>query len=188
VIEKSAEPAVPVSPRVARTHAAVLAVAQQLLLERGPSDLTFSALSQRSGVTRQTLYRHWPTREALFADLVLTGPETDYPEPGGDVRLVTIAFLTSLRDGLAYPPRAAAILALAAAADRDLDSAAALKAIIDNRRTALNALLARTGRVIDEDEFAGLCGPILYRRLFSRAAVTDELIERTTNIWITPSR
>jgi AcrR family transcriptional regulator len=178
------EPLARTNPRVERTRANVLAVARELLLERGPIDLTFSVLSQRSGVTRQTLYRHWATRAALLADLVLAGPDVGYPEPGSNPRAVIVEFLTSLRAGMNDPPTAAAVLAIAAQAARDPDSAAALKSIIDDRRNALNHLLAQTGYQVGEDEFAGLCGPIMYRQLLAHGTATDELIQRTVDAWL----
>jgi AcrR family transcriptional regulator len=172
-------------PRVTRTRAHVLAIAREILLESGPSGLTYSSLSQRSKVTRQTLYRHWPTRQALLADLVLAGPEADYPEPGDNPRDVVVAFLTSFKTGLAFPARAAALLALAADAAHDPESRAAIDGVAADRRRALNALLAPSGRVIHADEFAGLCGPIMFRAFFSRGKVTRRLIEQVVDAWIT---
>jgi AcrR family transcriptional regulator len=172
------------NPRVERTKAKVLTVARELLSESGPMDLTFSALSQRSGVTRQTLYRHWPNRAALFVDIVLTGPTASYPEGGSDARSVTVEFLQSLREGLTDVPRATAVLAIAAQADRDPECAAALEEIAVDRRKALNALLTGSGRQVDEDEFAGLCGPMLFRHLLVHGVATDTLIDRTVDAWL----
>ncbi|WP_229899233.1 TetR/AcrR family transcriptional regulator, partial [Streptomyces capoamus] len=56
----------PSNPRVRRTRDRVLVVARELLADVGPTALTYSLLAERGKVTRQTLYRHWPTREALL--------------------------------------------------------------------------------------------------------------------------
>ncbi len=175
------------NPRVERTRQVVLAVARELLSERGPGDLTFSVLSRRSGVGRQTLYRHWPNRASLLVDVVLTGPPTEYPDPGVDAREVSIKFLSSLQGGMDDGATASAVLAIAAEADRDADCAAALVAIVDDRRRALNALLEPSGYEVDADEFAGLCGPILFRRLLAHGVVTPTLIERTVDAWLPTS-
>lgn len=172
-------------PRVARTRANVLAIAREILLDKGPSGLTYSTLSQRSKVTRQTLYRHWPTRQALLADLLLAGPETDYPESGENPRDVVVAFLLSFRSGLEFPDRAAAILALAADGAHDPESRAAIDGVVTDRRKALNSLLKPSGRIVHADEFAGLCGPIMFRALFSRGKVTRKFIEQLADAWIT---
>jgi AcrR family transcriptional regulator len=52
---------------VERTRRHVLAVARELLPEVGPAGLTYSLLAERAGVTRQTLYRHWPARAGWSA-------------------------------------------------------------------------------------------------------------------------
>lgn len=56
-------------PRVARTRAAVLGTAADIVVEHGPSALTVDAVVARSGVARSTIYRHWPTRDDLLVDV-----------------------------------------------------------------------------------------------------------------------
>src|SRR6202046_5852491 len=90
----------PATPRVQRPRHRILAVARDLLPEVGPTGLSYSLLAERAGVTRQTLYRHWPTRAALLVDLILTGPEADYPQPGSDPRQVLTAWLARPRGGV----------------------------------------------------------------------------------------
>ena len=70
-------------PRVRRTRGRILAVARELLPQTGTAGLTYSRLAAQAEVTRQTLYRHWPTRAALLVDLILEGPAADYPGGGG---------------------------------------------------------------------------------------------------------
>src|SRR3954462_3383843 len=113
-------------PRVQRTRSRALAVARELLAEVGPAGLTYAALAERADVTRQTLYRHWPTRAALLFDLILDGPDLGtYPKPGSDVRAVATAWLKSLRAGVTVPGLRSAVLAVSAQADHDPDSAQA---------------------------------------------------------------
>ncbi|TIH37106.1 TetR/AcrR family transcriptional regulator [Subtercola vilae] len=90
-----------VNPRVERTKTRVLEVAHELLDELGPAGLTYTSLASRSGVTRQTIYQHWPERDALLADVILTGPDVGYPVAGPDARIIVIDFLASLRDDAA---------------------------------------------------------------------------------------
>jgi AcrR family transcriptional regulator len=186
IVEENSEtnPAAQVNPRVERTKRHVLTAARDLLSERGPLDLTYTAISDRSGVTRQTLYRHWPTREALLADLVLTSPDVAYPTGSGDARTILTEFLTSLRAGMSDPPTAAALMTLAAQADRDDGSDGALVAIVADRRQALNALLGHTGHHIEHDDFARLCGPVIYQQLIARRTATDDLIAHTVGAWL----
>lgn len=163
-------------------------MARELLPETGAIGLTYSLLAQRAGVTRQTLYRHWPSREQLLAELVLTGPEVGYPSSGDDLRTTTIAFLFSLRAGMAVPATAAVLTTLAAQADRDPTSEQALATVAEDRRRALNALLAPIGRCADEADFALLCGPVLYQRFIARAPVTDLFIATTVDSWLSRAK
>jgi len=86
------------------------AAARELLSEVGPAGLTYSVLAERAGVTRQTLYRHWPARPALLLGLILEGADGGYPEPGADPGAVAAAWLASLRDGLRDRGRRIAVL------------------------------------------------------------------------------
>src|SRR5215469_18247976 len=73
----------PGNPRVQSTRDRILAAARELLAETGPAGLTYSLLADRAGVTRQTLYRHWPAKSGLLVDMILDGGDaTGYPAPG----------------------------------------------------------------------------------------------------------
>ncbi len=176
----------PIDARVLRTRANVIAVARDLLVEVGPLGLSYTMLSERADVTRQTLYRHWPTIESLLADLVLVGPDVGYPTPGTDPYAVTVEFLTSLRTGMNDPTTAAALIALAGQADSDRTCAAALDAIAADRQAALNVLLADTTHQVSSDEFARLAGPVLFQRFIARRPVSDELIHDLVSAWLRP--
>ncbi|HEX3960525.1 MAG TPA: helix-turn-helix domain-containing protein [Trebonia sp.] len=172
-------------PRVRRTRGRILAVARELLPQTGAAGLTYSRLAAQAEVTRQTLYRHWPTRAALLVDLILEGPAADYPQPGTDPAAVARAWLTSLRAGMNEPGTRAAVLAVTADADRDADSAQALQRIGADRLAALNSLLEPSGRQITGEEYTRLYGPVLSRLFFERREVTDEFIEALVVEWLT---
>jgi AcrR family transcriptional regulator len=171
------------NPRVRRTRDRMLAAARDLLAQDGPAGLTYSTLAERAGVTRQTLYRHWPARSALLADLVLEGAAGGYPEPGADPSAVATAWLTSLREAMRDPARRAAVLAVTAQADADPDSAQALARLTADRIDALNTLLEPSGRQIAPDEYALLVGPVLARIFFERAEATDAFIDSVVAQW-----
>ncbi len=174
----------PGHPRVERTRGRILAVARELLPEVGPAGLTYSLLAERAGVTRQTLYRHWPTRAALLVDMVLTGPETAYPEPGPDPRAVAAAWLTSLRAGMGDQATRIAVLAVTAQADSDPDSAEAVRRISADRLAVFNELLAPSGCQSTAEEYALLVGPVFARLFFDRAEVTGEFIDTVVTQWL----
>jgi AcrR family transcriptional regulator len=172
------------NPRVKRTRDRMLAAARELLAEVGPTGLTYSLLAERAGVTRQTLYRHWPTRSGLLTDLILVGTDGGYPEPGTDPAAVAAAWLASLRDGLSDQARRAAVLAVTAQADADPDSAQALAELTADRLAALNELLEPSGVQVTADEYPLVYGPVLARILFERAEATDEFIADVVARWL----
>ncbi len=178
----------PGHPRVERTRSHILTVARELLPEVGPAGLTYSLLAERAAVTRQTLYRHWPARAALLVDLILTGNESGYPEPGGDPRAVATAWLTSLRGGLQDPAVRTAVLAVTAQADVDPDSARALVRIGADRLAAFNQLLAPSGLQVGAEEYTMLVGPVLARLFFDRVEVTAEFIDNVVSGWLATLR
>lgn len=49
-----------------RTRARIVDAAEALHAEVGPADTTISAIADRAGVTRATVYRHFPDDESLF--------------------------------------------------------------------------------------------------------------------------
>jgi AcrR family transcriptional regulator len=64
----------------------VLAAAAQILQRDGYARLTMERVAADSGVAKTTLYRHWPTKAALFMDLYLDVAERELREPDtGDV-------------------------------------------------------------------------------------------------------
>ena len=68
--------------RIARTHAAVMDAAVELLIEGGPDALTVDGVVARSGVAKSTFYRHWATRDQLVADVFEhMAPILDPPDP-----------------------------------------------------------------------------------------------------------
>jgi AcrR family transcriptional regulator len=174
------------NPRVQRTRNHVLTIARDLLPQVGPAGLSYAVLAERAGVTRQTLYRHWPTRAALLFDLILEGPDLGtYPEPGTDVRAVATAWLKSLRAGVSIPAMRIAGLAVTAQADHDPESAQALVRISQDRHAALNKLLEPAGIQIDDDEYTLLYGPVLARLFLERGEVTDKFIDTVVTQWLT---
>lgn len=174
----------PGNPRVQSTRDRILAAARELLAETGPAGLTYSLLADRAGVTRQTLYRHWPARSGLLVDLILEGSDGGYPEPGADPAVVAAEWLASLRAGMRDPARRAAVLAVTAQADTDPDSAQALAQLMADRLAAFNDLLKPSGIQVTAEEYTLLSGPVLARVFFDRAEVTDEFIASAVEHWL----
>ncbi|WP_193045218.1 TetR/AcrR family transcriptional regulator [Mycolicibacterium baixiangningiae] len=57
--------------RSEKSRVAIIAATRELLLERGFDGLSIEAVAARAGVGKQTIYRWWPSRPALVADVLL---------------------------------------------------------------------------------------------------------------------
>ena len=57
-----------VDRRIQRSRERVLEAAQELLAQSGVGGFTVDEVARRSGVAKTTIYRHWPSREALVLD------------------------------------------------------------------------------------------------------------------------
>ncbi|MBX7456283.1 TetR/AcrR family transcriptional regulator [Mycolicibacterium sp. 3033] len=57
--------------RSEKSRQAIVTATRELLLLRGFDKLTIEAVAARAGVGKQTIYRWWPSRYALAADVVL---------------------------------------------------------------------------------------------------------------------
>lgn len=57
--------------RSEKSRVAIVTATKDLLLERGFDGLSIEAVAARAGVGKQTIYRWWPSRPALVADVLL---------------------------------------------------------------------------------------------------------------------
>jgi TetR/AcrR family transcriptional regulator, mexJK operon transcriptional repressor len=75
-------------PRGARRRIELVDVAQQLFLERGYADTTMQMIAEAAGASKETLYRHFASKELLLAEIVgrkatlISGPDTAIEHDG----------------------------------------------------------------------------------------------------------
>jgi AcrR family transcriptional regulator len=93
-------------PRSARAHRRVLDAAVGLFAERGIDGTSMDAIARVSGVSKATIYNHWPDKDALALEMLDYLHRLDeWPEPqSGDVRADIVALLSRRAS-----PRSAAI-------------------------------------------------------------------------------
>ena len=74
----------PGRPRSEVANRAILDAARDLLIEEGFTRLRLEHVAARAGVGKATIYRRWPSKEALTLDLVLglAGPHLDITDVG----------------------------------------------------------------------------------------------------------
>jgi AcrR family transcriptional regulator len=170
--------------RVRHSKEVVMATTYELLSAEGLAGVTVDAVARRSGVAKTTIYRHWPSREALLLDACARlGPHFDIPDAGSfpkDLRALTQRLVEQLLDG----PYAGILLSLMDAAERNPDLAAVLAAAQTKLVEAVRTVLARARvrgelrRLPDPSNVAALIlGPLLYRRLFSHEPLSEGLFK-----------
>jgi AcrR family transcriptional regulator len=166
--------------RVRHSREVVLATTYELLSEAGLAGVSVDAVARRSGVAKTTIYRHWPSREALLLEACAQlGPHFDIPDAGSfpsDLRALAQRVVEQLLSG-SY---AAILLSLMDAAERNADLAALLAAAQAKLVEAVGIILARARsrgelrRLPEPSDVAALIvGPLLYRRLFSHEPVSE---------------
>lgn len=159
-------------PRLARTRARALGAAYALLLERGVGQVTVDEVSERSGVAKSTLYRHWPSLDELLSEAFSAHALSAAPA-GADLARSLQAYATAVARGLEQVwGRAAASLAVTAIDDPEQRQAQQrwmhglredLRGIVDAAAWGKLALGTDTDLVLER-----LLAALFHRYLFSQ--------------------
>ena len=83
-------------PRSARAHNDVLEAASRLFAERGIDASSMDAIAAASGVSKATIYKHWPDKDALCLEVLSRIHGHDAARPSrrtGDLRTDLLAVL-----------------------------------------------------------------------------------------------
>ena len=178
-------------PRIERTRRVVLEATAELIGECGFSGTSIGAISDRSGVARSTIYRHWAERADLLLESMgkhLQDIEATYT---GELRpdlLRTFAHICSM---LSDDATRSVIASFVAESTRDPELAALNSKFTKARRQA-------SRRVIDDAVSRGdlpadtdsrqmaddLAAGIFFRGLIARESIDAEWIEAHVDRWI----
>jgi len=168
----------------------ILAAVVALLVEHGFADLTTDAVAARARVSKQTIYRRWPSKAELVVAAVrsLTGNGELAVDTGslrGDLTALLQATKTALidNDHLSVP----ALLSATRRTDPDLD--AALSALSRERR---QPFVDAMQRAVERGELApdvnvealvdSAIGALFLRYLFRRVPADDAAIEAIVDV------
>jgi AcrR family transcriptional regulator len=169
--------------RSERARDEVLQATADLVTEVGLERATIDAIASRSGVAKTTIYRHWPTKQALLIAAVRGCLEYTPTPNTGDLRADLIAcFDHMVRAGVGS--RVGKMLAsLLDGAERDPELDRMLRAYLVDRslplRTVLQLAQYRGELPADLDlhlAAALFIGPITYRKTILREPVTEEYV------------
>lgn len=172
-------------PRIARTRAAVLGTAAELVVDGGPSALTVDAVVARSGVAKSTIYRHWPTRDHLVRDVFqFCAPVPATPAPELSFEAALREFLHDLVAQLSDPKWARMLPALLALKAYEPALSAVDEQVDAMQRQVSDELFARGRReglfgpeLDTQQAIALLVGPLIFALITNETPLTTELAD-----------
>jgi AcrR family transcriptional regulator len=182
-------------PRSQKAHQAILAAAAELLLAHGLAAISMDAVAERAGVSKATIYRRWPTKEALALDALYTewAAARPYARDTGTLRGDLLSLLRPWARLASSRPYARVIAALLAEAQADPVFAAEYRhRVVEPRRDQARAIFQRA---IDRGEIPGdtkvdvaldlLYGPLYHRLLHGHAPVNDRFVRDVVDMALT---
>ena len=179
----------PPSPRSVRTRRAVLDATGALMAEGGLAAATVDGIRDRSGVSKTTIYKHWPNRLCVavdaFADRL--AQEASLPDTGtarGD-------FTEQIRRISAFyaSPLGSVFTQLLASAVQDPDASERLQArLLASRQNGIQELWGRAvarGEVRDDVDpdiaIDLLFGPVMWRLVRRNGPLADDEADAITD-------
>ena len=169
-------------PRSERARSAILHATADLMLHRGPGEVSMDAVAQRAGVSKATIYRWWPSKEMLTLDALLDWAGSGVPpRDSGSLRTDVLALLLPWVREVRREPFGRVIAAFLNQAQSDPEFAEAyLEHFIRPRRAAMAAVFARAAArgEVPEDLDVEVALDLIYGALYHRiltghAKVTD---------------
>jgi len=181
-----------VDGRIARTRAAVLRSATELLVAGGPSAVTIDAIVAHSGVAKSTIYRHWESRDDVLVDVIETcAPTLVTPDPAlgfeHAVRAVVDQAYTALNDP-EWARVIPALLLLKAHQSEIADLEERIGKHQDQTFEIIIAMGVEEGRFTPganvEELAAQLIGPLVFAHLTGRPRVTKAFAQRVVDTFL----
>jgi AcrR family transcriptional regulator len=166
-------------PRSALAHKKVLNAAVDLFSERGMDATSMDAIAEASGVSKATIYKHWPDKDSLVLEVMsyLHGLDEEPPVfDSGDFRADLIAQLQYQPAADRQALREKMMPHMIAYASRNPVLGAAWRTrVVEPARVALANLIRRGEKrhilrqgIDPEVGIALLLGPMMYRHVFTR--------------------
>ena len=173
--------------RSEKSRTAIVSATRELLLERGFDGLTIEAVAARAGVGKQTIYRWWPSRPVLVADVMLEDADrilasVDHTD---DLSADLVAWVRKLTTTLTKPRGSAMLRILTVACMEHEETAAKLRAgfsapLHDSVRTRL--LAHGIDEATAESAADAIVGGVVYPILSGSPSYSRRRAEVTTRI------
>lgn len=171
-------------PRINRTRTAVHEAGLAILFDSGAAGITHASVAAATGMSRTTLYKHWPTRVDLLSSIYNELEPGHTTELTGDLRTDFVALATDVAETLRDPQVRRGFSSLLAQAQFDPDALKVANALTGDGLAAMADLLetaCSAGRLppgLDSQEIAArLLGPILFGALVTHRTTSPTEVE-----------
>ncbi|MGW6621981.1 TetR/AcrR family transcriptional regulator [Nocardia sp. NPDC055002] len=176
----------PTGPRSTLLHQKAIRATQELLQEAGYSAATIDAIAARAGISKVTLYNHWPSRTAIIAKSygLMMQDALTIPDTGDVVQDLSIYLKGIVRF---YASDLGGVFAQLLASCIQEPSARVYfhKYFLDKRRAGFATILDRAaarGEIVksmDRDDMIDMFfGPLVYRLISGHAPLTENSVDR----------
>jgi len=173
--------------RSEKSRTAIVTATRELLLERGFDGLTIEAVAARAGVGKQTIYRWWPSRPALVADIMLEDADKILASVNhtDDLAADLVGWVGKLAASLTTPRGSAMLRTLTVACMEHEETAVKLRAgfsapLHDSVRTRL--LADSIDEVTADSAADAIVGGVVYPILSGAQHYSRRRAELTTRI------
>lgn len=176
-------------PRSAAADDAILAATLDLAAEVGINRLSMDVLAARAGVSKTTIYRRWPSKEALVLHALKTAIRPFDHVDTGSLKQDLDLYLGELVRRVQPGPMNDILPHLIETANLDPSVRESLDEFVKLRRLPLMTIIERAvdRGELDADTDADLLidsviGPITYRRLLTREPIDDVFVQRLLSL------
>lgn len=174
--------------RSERAQHAVLVAGLDVLIDEGVGGFTIDEVVARSGVAKTTIYRWWPSRQALMLE-VIHGQLTPAATPNtGDTRADLVAYLRASVGTPVDTPAGRLLPELCSAAQRDPELAELRDTLVAEKRQPVRTILelgrARGDIGLDADLdllTTLIVGPLAYTKAIRGRPVDPTLVAATVD-------
>ncbi|MEM9082101.1 MAG: TetR/AcrR family transcriptional regulator [Planctomycetota bacterium] len=177
--------------RSSAAHEAVLRAAGELVAKRGYLKVTMQAIADQAGVGKQTVYRWWPSKAAVFMELYVSLSEqhvnpSDTGSFSGDLK----SLWGQLLEMFQTTPAGQIFAGLIADAQSDSRAAQSFRQdFLVDRRDSMRAIVDRAvsrgevARELDTETVIDLiAGPVFYRLLVEHEPLSQSFLDETINV------
>jgi AcrR family transcriptional regulator len=174
-----------VDPRIVRTRQVVYAATLEVIAESGVQQATVDRIAERSGVSRSTIYRRWPTLPQLYYEAFAQIARRSEQPVRGDTSKELLRYLDDYADRLMDREYCSVLIALLDAAWREPELADIRRRVFDegaSRAAAIVEAGIRTGclraDLVLRDALDAIVAPFLYRRVVEQEAISRKDVRR----------